>query len=274
MLLIRYNPQDRHSARHRSIVTLTLMALFSSFMVLTGQSPAMAAPPPAQAGMPFTGQWAYNADVSPPYTDSNSSHPSVHHVPGGGDWGTDLYAPAGTAVKLRVTSSGALTFSWRATTNGTCGRRTQLNVFVDGVHVGWLYYEHLSGAVKSGAITNGMTLGTVANAGACNAGPHIHVEFKNATNYACYTDNGRPGVKLSEGAALGMLGSANTGAKQACASSTPTTADTSFTGVGDAQYFGSDRLVSGQVLRPGQYLLSWDGRFVFLFQSDPRRRWS
>src|SRR5438270_11538990 len=69
----------------------------------------------AVVGMPFTGKWAWNASVMqpfPPYADtcpkgeSNcpgySSHPSVHHTPGGGDWATDLYAAEGTQVKLEV----------------------------------------------------------------------------------------------------------------------------------------------------------------------------
>src|SRR5206468_6745675 len=66
---------------------------------------ASASTPQAVVGMPFVGQWAWNANVMqpfPPYVDSCpngesncpglSSHPSVHHTPGGGNWATDVYA--------------------------------------------------------------------------------------------------------------------------------------------------------------------------------------
>lgn len=178
---------------------------------------AHAAGKPVQVGMPFGGKWAYNVDAGPPYDDIGESHPAGHWTPGGGDWGTDLYARAGEPVKLSVASSGALSFSWRATTNGGCGQRTVVNIFVDGAFAGWMYYEHLNGAVKSGPITNGMTLGYVADWGGCNGGPHIHVEMASSANYACYADHGRPGVTLAAGKSLGLINAPNTGPKQACA---------------------------------------------------------
>jgi hypothetical protein len=55
-------------------------------------------------GLPFTGKWAYNVPAGPPYDDIGESHPAGHHTPGGGDWATDLYAPAGTPVRLRLSN--------------------------------------------------------------------------------------------------------------------------------------------------------------------------
>ena len=221
---------------------LTLTALASAFSVVVAVGPAYAATPAAVVGMPFGGQWAYNTNVNPTYTDQNSSHPSVHASPGGGDWATDLYAPVNTDVKLKVTGvGGALGFAWISTSNGTCGQRTQLKVTIGGTDVGWLYFEHLNNAVKSGAITNGMTLGKVADWGSCNAGHHVHIEFKNLSgNHSCYVDNGHPGVTLNEGDNLGVLGSVNGGTRQQCSSipsdnSPPPAADSDSDGTPDSQ---------------------------------------
>ena len=209
----------KYSERLRALLVAVAM-LFG----LGAASAVMATPAHADAahqaviGMPFAGKWAYNVNVNPPYTDANSSHPSVHAAPGGGDWATDLYASVGTDVKLNIPyATGSLTYSW-ASSSTSCGQSTRLNIFVDGVNVGWLYFAHLNNAVTSGAISNGMTLGTVKDWGGCNPGPHVHVEFHNATNFSCYVDNGHPGVALTAGSNLGVLGSDNAAARQACSS--------------------------------------------------------
>jgi len=151
-------------------------------------SPALADPPQAVVGMPFPGKWAYNVNVSPPWTDANSSHPSVHAAPGGGDWATDLYAGEGTSVRLNVTyGTAAVSFSYvntYASCGGTAG--VNINVLVGGQVVGQLNYTHLANAVTGGPIANNMTLGTVHFGGSnCNPGTHVHMEFKNTSNYAC-----------------------------------------------------------------------------------------
>lgn len=200
--------------------------------------------PQSQAivGMPFDGKWAYNVPVKPvngKYNDVTSSHPSVHAAPGGGDWATDLYAPVGEPVKLHVSSSGNLGFSWLSSSG--CPSSTKIEVKVNGQPVGWIYYTHLAGAVRSGPIKNGMTLGTVANPatdGGCNPGHHVHIELKNARSgtYACWTDHGLPGTAvLSEGTSLGVLGSSNKAKRQKCsiapaAISKPETSTTPQTG--------------------------------------------
>lgn len=192
---------------------------------VVGASPAHAAGEQAVIGMPFDGKWAYNANVNPPYTDTNSSHPSVHTRSGmsAATWATDLYPDDGgnaMPVKLHVNGVGGTpTFSWVSSTT-SCGTSTMVKVTVGGVDVGTLYLAHLSGAVTSGTITNGMTLGyTTSVSGGCNPGRHVHVEFTNLTaGYSCYADRGHPGSTTYENDAIGVLGSSNTGARQACTS--------------------------------------------------------
>ena len=119
--------------------------------------------------MPFAGKWAYNVNVNPPYTDANSSHPSVH-ARYYGDWATDVYASEGTPVRLSVSSNGTLSFGWISRPNGTCGQRTVIEVFVNNVSVGSVYYEHLANAVKSGPITNGMNSSAASMRGGATRG--------------------------------------------------------------------------------------------------------
>jgi hypothetical protein len=219
------------------IKTKLLSTLKVCFLILIGSGLFVGQANASQAliGMPFTGKWAYNALVSPPYTDSNSSHPSVHHTPGGGDWATDVYAAEGTVVKLDVTyPTSGVSFSWK-TTSTTCGQSTGVNVIVAGTTVGWLYFAHLNSAVTSGTITNGMTLGTVHDWGGCNPGVHVHIESKNSSNYSCYADNGQPGVTLNYGANFGVLDSNNSGAQQACTSIPGGTNDTSASNSGSVE---------------------------------------
>ena len=180
--------------------------------------------------MPFTGNWAYNIPTTASCGPSNSqtSHPQCHENYYG-DWGNDLHASEGTPVHFNVTSaSGALTYTWGATTNGTCGERTRINVLVNGELVGTVYYEHLQGAVKTGPITNGMTVGRVHlhGQGSCNPGPHLHIEFRNPTGFSCYYNKSTPqltaGMTVNEGDPIGRLGNNNaTTNKQACAAPPP-----------------------------------------------------
>lgn len=196
-------------------VTGKSMACVAILMGFFAAAPSASAAP-ASVGMPFAGKWAYNATVNPPYNDNTSSHPSVH-TKYYGDWSTDLYASAGTPVRLRVSSSGSLSFSWISVANGGCGQRTVVGVYVNGSFAGSIYYEHLSGAVKGGAApTNGMIVGYVGNFG-CNPGPHIHFELK---GNSCWTDKGRPGVTLGDGAAIGALAASNGAARQQCSGGT------------------------------------------------------
>jgi len=198
-------------------------------LVSNGAAFGSASDPVATVGMPFTGTWASNVLVDPPYTTDNSSYPAVHPANNGGDWSTDVYAAEGTPVKLQVTSpDGPVTFTWESSTT-SCGTSAKVDVFVNGGFVGWIFYGHVQGGRGTNTAdpqpTNGTTLGTVHDWGnGCNDGPHVHVELSNVSDstYACWTDNGQPGVTLSQGASLGLLGSLNSGPKQACTDAPPT----------------------------------------------------
>lgn len=217
--------------RHRMQVVLvaTLTVSLMCFALGVYQKPAYAAGEQAVAGMPFAGQWAYNAVVSPPYNDGNSSHPSVH-AKYYGDWATDVYSSSGTAVKLHVTAIGTVTFTKRQN-NDTCssyganiaGRGIVLNVIVNGVTVGSIDFEHLDN-ISAGPYVNGMTIGTLTSESLnvnCYSVRHVHVEMKNETNYSCWADKGAPGTSLSESDPIGILGSTNTGTRETCGSVTP-----------------------------------------------------
>lgn len=202
--------------RRRPLVGRVMIAAAIAAVALMA-SPSGASAASATVGMPFAGKWAYNVNVNPPYTDVNSSHPSVH-TKYYGDWATDLYASAGTPVRLRVSSSGSLSFGWLSFSDGNCGQRTVVSVYVDGGLVGSIYFEHLANAVKGGAApTNGMIVGYVGNFG-CNPGPHVHFELK---GNSCWTDRGHPGVTLADGTAIGALGAGSGAARQQCAATQP-----------------------------------------------------
>lgn len=211
--------RGRARTTRRSILSLFAgLAMLLGFVVAQGVNApsASAAGEQAVIGMPFTGKWAYNTPVNPPYTDNNSSHPSVHHTPGGGDWGTDLYAPSnGTQVRLKVNYPGSNVSFAKISSSTSCGSSLRLNIIVNGNVVGWVYYAHMSNVTTSTTFTNDMVIGTVSDLG-CNPGRHIHVEFKNTqANNACYEPH-LVGETLTSSAALGLLGAQNSGTRQAC----------------------------------------------------------
>jgi len=188
------------------------------------EEPAHADTLQAVVGVPFDGKWAYSNPTASGCGPGSgeTSHPSCHETYVG-DWSTDLYAPAGTDVKLRVGGNG-LTFTWDAA-SGTCGETRRVKVYASGTYIGRIHFTHLSGAASMGTPpANGMTVGRVANLG-CNpggSGKHVHIEFDNATAHSCFVNysnaSNTAGMPVSEGSAIGVLGSSNTGPKQACAS--------------------------------------------------------
>jgi hypothetical protein len=197
-------------------------AVLIAITFVLGPAVSIASAESIDVGMPFSGKWAWPVPASPPYDDVGDSHPAAHHTPGGGDWATDLYAPAGTPVRLRLANAtGAVSYSW-ASSSTSCGTSTRVNIAVDGVNVGWIYIAHLAGAVTSGPISNGMTLGIVANL-ACNpgapVGKHVHIEVRAPTRYACYANHGQPGATtFADGTGIGTLGPMVSGPRQACPS--------------------------------------------------------
>ncbi|HSX07637.1 MAG TPA: hypothetical protein VLG11_01980 [Candidatus Saccharimonadales bacterium] len=185
--------------------------------------------PQVVIGMPFNGKWAYNANVDPPYTDANSSHPSVHEAYGF-DWATDIYAAAGTEVDLYGTSSsGTVTFKRNSITD-TCsqyganiaGKGVVFDVRVNGTKIGEVKYDHLDLTdVGDDPINSGTKIGVVTNEAlnsSCYQTRHTHMQLLNTGgNFACYSDHGHPGVTLDAKADLGVIGSTNSAGKQACA---------------------------------------------------------
>lgn len=217
------------------IAGVTLLAAGSTLGIAAAESiiptPAMAAmttTPKAVIGMPFTGKWAYNTNVNPPYSDANSSHPSVHNSYGF-DWATDVYANSGTDVKATGSSpQGAVTFK-RVSTSDTCasyganiaGHGETLDVLVNDEKVGQVAYDHLDLTdIGANAVASGTKIGTVTKESlnaSCYQVRHVHVQFQNTEgNYSCYVDQGNAGTSLNESDNLGVLGSANSGPKQAC----------------------------------------------------------
>ena len=185
----------------------------------------------ATIGMPFAGRWAYSNPVARGCgPESNeTSHPECHEIYFG-DWSTDLYAAAGTEVRLNVNSSAALTFSWDVTASGSCGQTRRVNVLAGGSKVGRLHVTHLNEAASIDVVPkNGMVIGKIANL-ACNpggTGKHVHIEVDNegSNTHSCYTNHSTQavtaGMELPAGTSLGLLGSNNTGTKQPCASGPP-----------------------------------------------------
>lgn len=184
----------------------------------------------ATIGMPFQGKWAWNVAINPPYTDSNSSHPSVHERYGA-DWTTDIYAAVNTPVKVYGTSNqGIVTFK-KSSTSDTCsskgpniaGQGLTFDVLVNGAKRGTVKYDHIDPeTIGTDPITSGTKIGEVTSEtlhNTCFQTRHVHVQFKNVdTNkFACYTDHGKPGQNnIAEGQAIGDIGSQNTGVQQAC----------------------------------------------------------
>ncbi len=191
--------------------------------------PTYAATPQAIVGMPFSGQWANESRVAPPYNNETSSHPSVHDAYGF-NWATDLFAPKDTAVNVYGSSpQGAVTFK-RSSISDTCssyganiaGKGVTFDVLVNGTEVGKVKYDHLDlEDIGSGSIASGTKIGEVTSEplhSSCYQVSHAHVQFKNTTsNYSCYVDHGTPGDgTITANTPLGVLGSTNTAEKQAC----------------------------------------------------------
>lgn len=215
-------------------VRLTLFLLAVSVVVVAGFGSASggvgsrAAALEVVIGMPFAGQWSYNVERKPPYTDQNSSHPSVHRLyTKGSDWSTDLYAKAGTPVTLLLSSAAGPVKIGRRSSGDSCGpgvggQRVSYKVYVGKAYVGWLSFSHLDNPKTSPPYENGMVIGNVTTEGTkagCYETGHVHLEVSNdgTSGHACWVDHGNVGKRLAQGVAVGRLGSANAAIRQACA---------------------------------------------------------
>jgi hypothetical protein len=221
---------DRLRNRAASLIATVVAGAAVLASPLINEQPAYADAPQVTVGMPFDGNWAYsNLTTAACGPNANqTSHPACHETYIG-DWATDLYAAAGTEVKLNVGSGSPLSFAWESA-SGTCGETRRVKVFANNNYVGRIHFTHLKDAAPtSGAPTNGMVIGKIANL-ACNpggSGKHMHMEFDNASanTHACYINYSNAsytaGIPLGAGTILGKLGSGNGGDHEACAGEPP-----------------------------------------------------
>lgn len=221
--------RGRARTTRRSIISLFAgLAMLLGLVVAQGVNAPSASAVGDQAviGMPFTGKWAYSTTVNPPYTDNNSSYPSVHDNYTA-DWATDVYATGGTDVRIKVNyPSSGYTLNVSSVTDTSCGagKRVRVSIKFSGVEVGWAQYDHLDTTISNGtALNNGDSLGKTKNWGfkSCyqvsgDSGVHVHFGMKNTqANNACYEPH-LVGETLTSSAALGLLGAQNSGTRQAC----------------------------------------------------------
>ena len=138
---------------------------------IANEQPSRAETSQAVIGMPFSGKWGFNAIVNPPFTDDNSSHPKVHNAYGF-DWSTDLYASAGTEVKVYGTSSHGIVTFRRSGISDTCssyganvaGKGITFDVLINSGKVGEVKYDHLDLIdVGSAPIASGTTVGEITS---------------------------------------------------------------------------------------------------------------
>ena len=112
-------------------------------------------------------------------------------------------------------SVGSIADACTAPANG--GKRVRVDVRVDGVFVGHVWYAHLVPTVSVGqSLSNGQKIGDLASGlpsnSACWTGPHLHIEpynaqdYPNATyDYSCLVPRA-VGTAVSASSHLGVLG--------------------------------------------------------------------
>lgn len=256
-------------------VSMTALALAGGLSVK--EQPAYAeATAQAVIGMPFPGKWGFNQVIQPPYTDANSSHPSVH-ASYGFHFATDLYPTEVDRDEVLVYGSspnGTVTFK-RSGTSDTCstygqnigGRGVTFDVLINANKVGEVKYDHLDlDDVGNDPIPSGTKIGEITSEPThptCYQVKHAHIQLKNTTgNYACYVDHGNVGKILNPGNGIGVLGSRNTGPRQAC-TEVPA-------GGGGGGAFGS--VENGRELTDGNWVYTKQGDVAWPIK--PRNEWS
>ena len=225
------------------VAVLGLLAVMWAPGVSAAQSQPAANPevaPTIDLGMPFSGRWAYNVATTAGCgaASGQTSHPSCHEIYSGADWSTDLYAPDGTDVRLRLTANFTPTFEFISTSDGSCGNRVSFRIRNGSAVVGRIYFDHLKNEVNSTAeISNGGVLGKIDQT--CHVGfAHTHIEVQGLAGRACYTNHSTPGqsagVPLGDGVKIGQLVSTVTGTREICPSDPPPPSDGDGDGVADA----------------------------------------
>jgi len=235
-------------ARTRLLVALAMLCATLVALPMPGAS-AESVNTPIWVGAPFQGQWPGNAR----WTGSlPQNHTPVYTVSGFNykhDWAIDFYAVAGTPVRVYAApKDGALSNGTTARVLlvraacgsgviGNGGYSVQVGFFDGATRVGSVTYAHVNPDFDNDGATTANDLnyrggisrwgGYIGKVGAYTrnscwdvsnpAGHHVHMEFVNVKNYACY----RPGVPqnatLKASEYLGYLGGfyAN-GGRQAC----------------------------------------------------------
>lgn len=231
-----------HHAVHRILFAiLALMMLAPALPV----SAAGSSTTPVWVGAPFRG--AYAGTNNRPAGSLPGRHTPVYTVPGYNythDWSMDFYAPAGTDVMVFAAPKNSVynneitaqVLSVRAACGsgviGNGGYVVIVGIVHAGVRVGSVAYAHVNPDFDRNGVTNSTDIsfrGTVSRWGgyigkvgsyvrnSCwdvgtTNGHHVHVEFANVKNYACYRDLA-PGSVISQGEFMGYVGGAYASAK-------------------------------------------------------------
>jgi hypothetical protein len=230
-------------------IVIAGVAVIVTAVVSFGQ-PTSASGETAILGMPFSGRWAYNVDTLAACgpNPGQTSHPTCHEIFSGSDWSTDLYAPDGANVNLRLSTSFTPNFVFVPTVDGSCGHRVVFKIRNGNTDIAKIYFDHLKNEVNSTAeIAIGRPVGQVDQT--CHVGfSHTHLEVKSLTGgYGCYTNyttaSETAGFNLNEGDSLGNLVSGASGIRQACTNSgTPSFPDAGIAGNWDG--VGGDTVVA------------------------------
>ena len=178
-------------------------------IMLVGPS-AVAAGSPAVVQSPLDGT----------VTSAAGEHHTVFYDPAAGavgDVAMDVGAGEGTAVFPRIgyDGEGGLTLEiaevLESCSSGDGGQAVRVNVTTDGFTVGSVTYAHLAAvSVAAGdQVGSDTALGEVAGGlpvdEACWTGPHVHVEWVNHADYACYIPR-ETGTGLAAGDSVGQVG--------------------------------------------------------------------
>lgn len=191
-------------------------------------------------GAPYQGTYA--GTNGRPTSSLPGRHTPVYSVPGYSyvhDWAMDFYAPAGTAVRVYAAPKNsaynstvtAQVLSVRpACRSGIIsygGYVVFVGVFHEGVRVGDIAYAHVNPDFNRDGVTNSADInyrGSISRWGgyigqigkytrnSCwdvgtTAGHHLHLEFANVKNYACYR-NLPAGSVIKASEYMGYLGGA------------------------------------------------------------------
>lgn len=156
--------------------------------------------------------------IMSPVDGKVTSLPQSHHIVVGGDWSEDIAGSGAANVYARFANpTGALALKVEAITQSCStnqgGVTVRLAVSVDGVRLGTVRLLHLAGLTKGvgHGVAPGERLGTQATGlpynENCWTGPHVHLEPRNDSSYACYVPVGSL-QSLNGGSAVGVLGGA------------------------------------------------------------------